>query len=382
MKDRTNRNLLLGVLLGVALCAVVWLVDIAMVLFALTVPFFCAQLLLLRLTRKWPVRLLPVYPILLLLGAAGYYLLFGKGWDALAALILALIAAGPAVGCLLAALVFRFAGRVGRQGLLVAALVLLGWGGAWLGQEIALGYWDRAFIKALSFLGCVGMYALLTPPRRSRETLPLPLGESPARFHPLSHRLRRRQLPPEGGARFPSQPPSATAPPKGEPSILFQRPDRTSLKTAAALSLAVFLFLTVGYMVLAPWIDLSAIPEKLRDSGVTAENFPLVAAYITLGNSFLEEFFFRGFAFLTLRKHTGEKFAYLFSGVTFAAYHVSIMSGWFHPVWFVVFLAGLAVGGMLFDALDRKGGLWCGWLVHASADLAIMLIGMRMFGIL
>jgi len=154
------------------------------------------------------------------------------------------------------------------------------------------------------------------------------------------------------------------------------------MKTAAALSLAVFLFLTVGYMVLAPWIDLSAIPEKLRDSGVTAENFPLVAAYITLGNSFLEEFFFRGFAFLTLRKHTGEKFAYLFSGVTFAAYHVSIMSGWFHPVWFVVFLAGLAVGGMLFDALDRKGGLWCGWLVHASADLAIMLIGMRMFGIL
>ena len=202
MKDRTNRNLLLGVVLGAALCAVVWWIDIAMVLFALTVPFFCAQLLLLRLTRKWPVRLLPVYPILLLLGAAGYYLLFGKGWDGLAALILALIAAGPAVGCLLAALVFRFAGRVGRQGLLVAALVLLGWGGAWLGQEIALGYWDRAFIKALSFWGCVGMYALLTPPRRSREALPLPLGESPARFHPLSHRLRRCQLPLKGGAKL------------------------------------------------------------------------------------------------------------------------------------------------------------------------------------
>ena len=46
------------------------------------------------------------------------------------------------------------------------------------------------------------------------------------------------------------------------------------------------------------------------------------------------------------------------------------------------YLSGLAVAGMLFDFLDRKGSIWCGWLVHASANLAINLIGMRMFGIL
>jgi hypothetical protein len=48
----------------------------------------------------------------------------------------------------------------------------------------------------------------------------------------------------------------------------------------------------------------------------------------------------------------------------------------------VVFIVGLAVGGMIFNFLDRRGSLWCGWLVHMAADLAIMLIGMRMFGIL
>ena len=344
MKDRTNKALLFALLLGIALCVLVWWVDIATVLFALVVPFFCAQLLLLRLTKKWPLRLLPVYPIVLALLAAGYYAVFGKGWDGLAALILALLAIAPTVGCALAGLVYRFAGKLKKPGFLVAALVLLGWFGAWMGQEISLGYWDRAFIKALSFLGCVGVYALLAP-------LVTACGGD-------------------------------SSPLKGEPRGIFQKPDRVSLKMAGLLALAVFLFLTVGYMILSPWIDLSAIPEKLRYSGVTAENFPLVAAYITLGNSFLEEFFFRGFAFLTLRKHAGEKLAYLFSGVTFAAYHVSILSGWFHPVWFVLFLAGLAVGGMLFDWLDRKGSLWCGWLVHAAADLAIMLIGMRMFGIL
>jgi membrane protease YdiL (CAAX protease family) len=307
-----------------------------MVLFALAVPFFFLQLLLLRLTKKWPLRLLPVYPIILLLLAAGYYWLFTDGWDQLAALIFGLLAIGPAVGCGLAAAVYNLSGRLRFHRWLIVGLVLLGWFGAWLGQEISLGYWDRAFIKTLSFLGCVVLYRLLAVPFHERSGL----------------------------------------------SELFRIPDRSSLKTAGILALAVFLFLTVGYMLLSPWIDLSAIPEKLRGSDVTAENFPLVAAYITLCNSFLEEFFFRGFAFLTLRRHTGEKFAHLFSGVTFAAYHVSIMSGWFHPIWFVLFLAGLAVGGMIFNFLDRRGSLWCGWLVHASADLAIMLIGMRMFGIL
>ena len=163
---------------------------------------------------------------------------------------------------------------------------------------------------------------------------------------------------------------------------IFQKPDRASLNLAAALALGVFLLLTVAYMLLSGWLDLSAIPEKLRYSDITAENFPLIAAYITLGNSFLEELFFRGFAFLTLRKYTTDRFAYLFSGITFALYHVSILDGWFQPAWFVLFLVGLAVGGMLFDFLDRKGSLWCGWLVHMAADLAIMLIGMRMFGIL
>ena len=52
------------------------------------------------------------------------------------------------------------------------------------------------------------------------------------------------------------------------------------------------------------------------------------------------------------------------------------------PVWFALFIAGLAVAGLLFDWLDRKGGIWSAWLVHASANLAINLIGMRMFGIL
>ena len=98
MKDPTNKKLLIAFLLGAALCAVVCYVDITMVLFALAVPFFCLQLLLLRLTKKVWLRLIPVYPIALMLLAAGYYWEFGSGWDRLATLILGLASIAPAAG--------------------------------------------------------------------------------------------------------------------------------------------------------------------------------------------------------------------------------------------------------------------------------------------
>lgn len=332
MKERTNRNLLLTFLLGVVLCASVCLVDVSMLLFATVAPFFCLQLLLLRVTKKPFLRLIPVLPIVLMLAAAGYYWLFGKGWDTLAALIFGLLSIAPAVGCIAAGIVYRFSGRLLTRKWLIAALVALGCGLAWMGQELCWAYWDTAFLKTLSFVCCLGLYLVITG---DRELL-----------------------------------------------SMFHKPDRESLKRSAPLTIGVFAFLLGGYGMLSPWLDLSAIPERLANEGTTAENFPLVAAYITLCNSLLEEIFFRGFAFLTLKRYASTGFAYGFSALTFALYHVSIMSDWFHPIWFVVFIAGLAVAGMLFDFFDRRGSLWNGWMVHAAANLAINLIGMRMFGLI
>ena len=332
MKNHTNRNLLIVFLLGIVLCAAVCFMDISLLLFCTVVPFFCLQLLLLRLTKKLPVRLVPVYPIVLMLALAGYYWVFGSGWDRLATLIFGFASIAPAVGCLTALIVHHFSGRFMTKQWLIAALVVLGCAGAWLGQEICADYWYTTFVKILSFVCCLGLYLLIT---------------------------RDKGL-----------------------FSMFRKPDRESLKLSIPLAVGVFLFLAVGYMILSPWLDLSAVPGQLRNEGTTAENFPIVALYITLCNSMLEEIFFRGFAFLTLKKHTSARFAYAFSGLSFALYHVSIMSGWFHPIWFGVFIAGLAVAGMLFDFLDRRGSIWNGWMVHAAANLAINLIGMRMFGIL
>jgi len=165
------------------------------------------------------------------------------------------------------------------------------------------------------------------------------------------------------------------------PLAVFRRPTRAALLPGAGLALIVFVGILGGYALLRPWLDLSAVTANLGGKeGITAATFPLVALYISFGNSMLEEFFFRGFAFLTAERKTSR--VWLFSALAFALYHVAIMGSWFHPIWFGLFIAGLAVAGMFFNWLDRRGTIWPAWLVHMAANLAINLIGMRMFGIL
>ena len=58
-----------------------------------------------------------------------------------------------------------------------------------------------------------------------------------------------------------------------------------------------------AFMLLNDLIDLVALQEDLETRvGVTASVFPFVAVYILLGNSFLEEFFFRGLLVDLLRE--------------------------------------------------------------------------------
>jgi len=164
---------------------------------------------------------------------------------------------------------------------------------------------------------------------------------------------------------------------------VLRRPSRRAMLPAAGLALAVVLVIWGGYLLLSPWLDLSAVTGNLTaKEGITAATFPLAALYITFVNSLLEEFFFRGFAFLTPRKHGGRLWAWTLSALAFALYHVTIMGSWFHPLFFLLFTAGLAAAGLFFNFLDRDGTIWPAWLVHMAANLAINTIGMKLFGIL
>lgn len=159
------------------------------------------------------------------------------------------------------------------------------------------------------------------------------------------------------------------------------RMERGALRRALALAAAVFTLILGGYFALRGAADFSGIPAALAaNAGVTRERFPVVALYIALINSLLEEFFFRGFAFLCLRRVLSPRPAAAFSATVFALYHVSILQGWFSPALYALAMFGLALGGLLFQWLDRGGSLLPSYLVHMAANLAINTVGLILFG--
>lgn len=161
-------------------------------------------------------------------------------------------------------------------------------------------------------------------------------------------------------------------------------PDKKGMKRAFLLGVLVYGVILGGYLLLKHIFDFSAITGALtKNIGVSGENFIFVSLYISFVNSLLEEFFFRGFAFLNLKRVSGRKFAYVFSAAVFAVYHIAMMIGWFSLAIFLIVMAGLFAGGLIFNYLnERSETVYPSWLVHMCANFAINTIGFMLFGII
>ena len=146
---------------------------------------------------------------------------------------------------------------------------------------------------------------------------------------------------------------------------------------AVSAGLGIYGLITGGYFLVSRFFDFSGVTGALeQDVGVTAGNFLLVAVYISFVNSLLEEFFFRGFAFLSLRQQLGEGTASLCSAGAFALYHVAMLLGWFRWDLLCLLIAGLLAAGLLFNRVDRRSGtLWNSWCLHMFANFAINTVG-------
>lgn len=150
------------------------------------------------------------------------------------------------------------------------------------------------------------------------------------------------------------------------------------------LAAVTFFGILGAYFLFGSEFDLSSVVPTLQNQlGINGGNFIFVALYISFINSLLEEFFFRGFAFLALMKSEGKKLAYGFSALAFALYHVAIMNGWFSPLLMVLLIASLLFAGFLFNYIDEKeGSILPSWMVHISANFAINIIGFILLGLI
>jgi len=170
---------------------------------------------------------------------------------------------------------------------------------------------------------------------------------------------------------------------KGSVIFLF-RMKKGGWRFSGLLAACTFVGIVGAYFLLGDLFDFSSVAPTLQDNlGINGGNFIWIALYISFANSLLEEFFFRGFAFLTLLRSSGKKTAYLFSATSFALYHVAIMNGWFSPLLMILLIAALFLAGMLFDYLDeKKGSILPSWMVHISANFAINTIGFILLGMI
>ncbi|MFO8068580.1 MAG: type II CAAX endopeptidase family protein [Alkalibacterium sp.] len=161
-------------------------------------------------------------------------------------------------------------------------------------------------------------------------------------------------------------------------------PKKSDFIFAILLGVGIYSVILLAYFLLKNHIDLSSIRESLTANiGVNEHNFIYVAIYISLINSLLEEFFFRGFAFLILKENAGRLFAYVFSALLFALYHVGMTSGWFHWSIYLLAMTGLFAGGCIFNYLNEKSGnIYPSWLVHMFANFSINTVGFILFGLI
>ncbi len=159
---------------------------------------------------------------------------------------------------------------------------------------------------------------------------------------------------------------------------------RGEWRFSAILAAITFLGIVGAYFIFRGQFDFSSVAPNLQSKlGINGTNFVFVAIYISLVNSLLEEFFFRGFAFLALKKSAGKKTAYGFSATAFALYHVAIMNGWFSLPLMALLILSLFLAGCLFNYIDeKKSSILPSWMIHISANFAINVIGFILLGIL
>ena len=141
----------------------------------------------------------------------------------------------------------------------------------------------------------------------------------------------------------------------------------------------------VGWlMVLTPVGDIVKdnshnLVEKARDLGfATRGRFLMVATFITLLHSAMEEYYWRWFVFKRFLRHRSLGQAIAISSIGFMAHHVIVLGMFFgFENWMTyVFSIGVAIGGAAWAWLySRSGNLYSAWISHAFVDAAIFWVG-------
>lgn len=157
------------------------------------------------------------------------------------------------------------------------------------------------------------------------------------------------------------------------PFLRFRHTDKQQVRLSLLLGIATMLVIVIAFLLVQPMLDLEALRLDLVDAGITRFSYPFIALYIMLGNSWIEEFFFRGI----LKELFGQsKLRFVLPPFFFAIYHIAIFLPWFTLPILLLAIGGLWIGGLLFQWINEKSGtILPSWIIHIFADIGILLVG-------
>lgn len=158
---------------------------------------------------------------------------------------------------------------------------------------------------------------------------------------------------------------------------------KKGLGLSLLLGVGIYAVIVGGFFLTRNVFDYSGVTKNLTEGmGITKDNYIYVALYISFMNSFLEEFFFRGFGFIIMKKYTNRTFSYIFSPVLFAVYHVGMTASMFEPLLLALVIAGLVMGGLIFNYLNEKNeNIYSSWFTHMFANFAMHTVGFVLFSV-
>lgn len=149
---------------------------------------------------------------------------------------------------------------------------------------------------------------------------------------------------------------------------------RRGLPLAAGLGLlALVIFWSVYFLLGDLLLDKGKIAAKINEQFmVSASTVFLVAPFTIFANSFLEEFFYRGFSFGLLLP-AGRRLAYLLPAASFTGQHVLFIHHWMTPLPLAVAVVGLFILALVLQRLyESSRTLVAPWVVHVGGDVAMM----------
>ena len=127
--------------------------------------------------------------------------------------------------------------------------------------------------------------------------------------------------------------------------------------------------------VLAKHLKIDGLYEKASVYGLR-DHFFWFATFLCVGNSGMEEYYWRWFIFGKFRQLMWVPLAIVLSAISFTLHHIVVLSVYIPDLSMVVlFNLGVFAGGLIWAGLYQKfSNFWAIWLSHLIVDVGIMVI--------